>query len=541
MARVLVLALLALFATTFVIVTVYQKSAPSGMTVSYTQRNSESFEAPDLPDISRFTVQNIERKVPPQRIGSVKVDEMKNYPDLAEFLEDDAPRALRLVQKRIHPQAIVVRSGNYTLSKLYMALQNTDAPEAMTRKGKIYTLRMPLLVAANASLTVSGNDVSELRLSREQGAFIASSGNLFLIRTKVSGWSEKDNKPAWFKDKNDFRPFITVWSGGKLYAAKSTVRSLGYMKGKAYGFSYSTCVACLKKNLNLPRPTGEIVESRFSDMYYGFYSYEADDVAIVRNVYADNIVYGIDPHDRSNRLIIAENEAYGTRKKHGIIGSREVKYSWIFNNYSHDNHGSGIMLDRTSSHNIVANNVSTRNGADGITFFESENNISYNNMVMNNARTGVRARNSWNIRMHGDQIAGNGGPAIHVYTARLEEKEKHRDFELDPYTQRAGAEIVDVSIRTLDDMPAFKVGDHIDGLKISGLRLLSPPRLFAGKLSDDEELLARVQEDGTFVEVSPRRVEESSEKGKLSRLESETDRTEESRLTMLSNPQVTSK
>ncbi len=509
-----------------------------GMEVSYAERPPAVAQAPELPDISKFTVESIERKVPPLSIGSVQLEEMKNWPDLAEFLESDAPRTLRLVQKRIHPRAIVIRSGNYTIPGLYMALQRTDAPDAIVRKGETYTLRMPLLVASKASLTVSGKDVGELRLSKDRGVFIASSGNLFFIRTKVSGWNEKEKKPSWFKDKHDFRPFITAWSGGKLYAAKTTVRSLGYLKGKAYGFSYSTCVACLKKNLDLPRPTGEIVESRFSDMYYGFYSYEADDVAIVRNVYADNIVYGIDPHDRSNRLIIAENEAYGTKKKHGIIGSREVKHSWIFNNYTHDNHGSGIMLDRTSSHNIVANNVSTRNGADGITFFESEDNLSYNNTVLNNGRTGIRARNSWNIRLQGDQIAGNGGPAVHVYTARLEEKEKHRDFELDPYTQRAGAEVIDVSIRTPDDVAAFKIGDSIDGLKISGLRLLSLPRLFAGKISDDKTLLTRVQEEGTLVSLTPRRLAKTSENGKLSRTDL---RTGESRLALSSRPQVTSK
>lgn len=541
MPRILALLVLVLSAIAISSIVVYKGSERANMDVSYTQRTAQGLEAPALPDISRFTVENIERKIPAQNIGSVKIDEMRDYPDLAEFLEADAPRSLRLVQKRIHPRAIVIRSGSYTLSKLYMAVQNTDAPESIIRKGKTYTLRMPLLIAANASLTISGNEVSELRLSREQGSFIASSGNLFLVRTKISGWSEKENKPAWFKEKHDFRPFITVWSGGKLYAAKSTIRSLGYLKGKAYGFSYSTCVACLKKNLDLPRPTGEIVESRFSDMYYGFYSYEADDVAIVRNVYADNIVYGIDPHDRSNRLIIAKNEAYGTKKKHGIIGSREVKYSWIFDNYTHDNHGSGIMLDRTSSHNVVANNVSARNGADGITFFESEDNISYNNMVLNNARTGIRARNSWNIRLQGDQIAGNGGPAIHVYTARLEEKEKHRDFVLDPYSQKASAEIIDVSIRTPDDSAAFKVGQNIDGLKISGLRLLSQPRLFAGKVSDDKDLLARVQEDRTFVRLTPRRLEAPPEKEKLSRGGARTDHAEESRLTMLSNGQETSK
>ena len=88
-------------------------------------------------------------------------------------------------------------------------------------------------------------------------------------------------------------------------------------------------------------------------------------------------------------------------------------------------------------------------------------------------------------------------------------------------------------------MAAFKVGDAIDGLKISGLRLLSQARLFAGKVSeDDKTLLTRVQEEGTLVSLTPRRLAKASENGKLSRTDL---RTGESRLALSSESQVTSK
>lgn len=477
--------------------------------VSYAQHENIENQAPSLPDISGYTLEKIARKSPPSRPGIVEIAEMNDFPDLSEFLEDDTPRRLRLIQKRIHPRALVIRSGSYNFFQLYEAVRQLDEPDAIVLNKGIYTLRMPLLVAAGASLTISDVDAKEIRLSRDRNAFIANSGDLFILRTKVTGWDEQNKKPSGFVEKHEFRPFITTWSGSRLYIAGADISSMGYLEGKSYGLSYSACSACLKKTPDLSRPTGAIVASRFSDMYYGFYSYEADDVAIVGNVYADNIVYGIDPHDRSRRLIIAENEAYGSKKKHGIIVSREVNDSWIFNNHAHNNHGSGIMLDRTSVNNIVANNVSVDNGADGITFFESQNNITFNNTVLNNKRSGIRIRNSWNVKLVGDQIAGNKGPAVDIYTAALEGQET-RDFELDPYTRKASAEIIGMSIRTPDRTVAFKIGDGIDGLKLSNIRMMSSSHIFANDVGEDKStLFSRLQEEKTLVEITPRRKENS--------------------------------
>lgn len=478
-------------------------------TVSYAQHDDNSNTLPpSLPDISGYTLEKIARKAPSSSPGIVEIAEMKDFPDLSEFLEDDTPRRLRLIQKRIHPRALVIRSGRYNFFQLYdtvKGLADPDAQDAITMKNGIYTLHMPLLVLAGASLTISDVDAREVRLSRDRNAFIANSGDLFILRTKVTGWDEKQNKPAGFVEKHEFRPFITTWNGSHLYIAGADISSLGYLKGKSYGLSYSTCSACLKKAPNLPRPTGAIVASRFSDMYYGFYSYEADDVAIVGNVYADNIIYGIDPHDRSRRLIIAENEAYGSKKKHGIIVSREVNDSWIFNNHAHNNHGSGIMIDRTSVNNIIANNISIDNGADGITFFESQNSTTYNNTVLNNKRSGIRIRNSWNVKLVGDQIAGNKGPAVDIYTAALEGQET-RDFELDPYTRKASAEIIGMSIRTPPRTAAFKVGDGIDSLKLSDIRMMSSSHIFADDVGESESaLFSKLQEENTLVEIVPRR------------------------------------
>src|SRR3989449_2404877 len=76
-------------------------------------------------------------------------------------------------------------------------------------------------------------------------------------------------------------------------------------------------------------------------------------------------------------------------KKHGIIVSREVNDSWIFGNESYDNALSGIVIDRSSLHNVVADNRVYRNRADGITIYESPDTRS------EERRVGKECRSRW--------------------------------------------------------------------------------------------------------------------------------------------------
>lgn len=461
-------------------------------------------EKPFLPDISQYTVGMIAAKVPPSAPGKIVLGKLNDYPEFLKFLEGDAPRRLRLLQRAVNPQGLVVAEGHYTWTQLYEEIHARDPEEKVIQKsGGTYLLRVPLLVLRGASLTISDADTDELRLSKQANAFLLNAGDMFILRTTVSGWDEeKQDVTRYTGDKKEYRPFITTWGGGGLYIAGSRIVSLGYLKGKSYGLSFSTCVPCLKIDPYIPPPTGAVVGSTFTDMYYGFYSYEAEDVAIVGNTYADNVIYGIDPHDRSRRLIIAGNEAYGTRKKHGIIVSREVNDSWIFSNYSHNNHGSGIMIDRTSVNNVIADNVTEHNGQDGITLFESENTTIWGNKIRNNDRSGVRIRNSWNVKMYQDEIIGNKGASIELYVADLSGQET-RDFELDPYTQKADISVYGAQIQA-SGPAVFKMAGAVDFMSFSDMDVRAGAYLFPQSFSYDRAaLLEALGRKDAHVEVKP--------------------------------------
>lgn len=440
---------------------------------------------PVLPDITGYTLENLQKKKPAPKAGEVRVQPIESLEGLEKFTEKRRLVEFGRLQSVDMPKSIHIASGVYTLETLRDALKN---PAILDKSPDgVYTLKIPLYIGPGASLIIEGEAEKPaiLHLSSITGAFLVTAGDLFIIHADIAGWNDKKKEYSVFQPKGerDFRPFITSWSGSHLYIASSTLRHLGYHMSKSYGLSMSSATNFVKKNPNIPRPTGWIIDNIFEGFYYGYYSYEADDVAILRNTYRDNIVYGIDPHDRSRRLIIGYNTVYGTQKKHGIIISREVDDGWIFNNLSYKNKGSGLMLDRTSVRNVVAYNRAFLNASDGLTLFESQDNIIYGNKLMFNGKSGLRIRNSWNVDSSRNWIAFNGGDGAQVYGFDIKTTELDRDYVQDPFTLRAG-------LRSRKDM---MIGNRAGGLKINNVEevILSDlefglfnPRLVRGDLDD---------------------------------------------------------
>lgn len=408
------------------------------------------------------------------------------------------------------PDVVVADDGIVDIPALYDYLKNQGLDDYMTRKGRVYILRRPLIVNPNATLIISGHDVDALLLSADTGAFIAGSGTTYIVDTKVVGWSEKKDEPLWaqYHEKREFRPFMTFWSQSNTYIANSELIALGYGNGKSYGLSFSAGPSNWMKygNKQTPmRPTATIVNTSHNNMLYGFYSYEADDVIISGNEYIENVVYGVDPHDRSLRLAIGYNTAYDTHKKHGIIISREVNDSIIFGNLSFDNKGTGIMLDRDSNGTLVYGNTAFHNKQEGMTIFESDCEIIAANKIYENKGSGFRIRNSYNIGLFYNDVVKNRASGIAAYNGTLkgDPVHAHRDFALDPYDELTTVTAVGNVIQENG------TGLNID--KVSGLFLkenkfiLQSPKVLRGTMfQDNPELLFRYDQErfGTSVNAS---------------------------------------
>ena len=390
---------------------------------------------PTLPDLKGYTAEAVAAKIVRSKPGKISVRRMMQENALKDFIGGDNKMAEWVVRQHGIPQAIFVDDGYMNLKDLAKKLPKYIIE---TSPG-VYLAKIPIVVGQKGILEID-KQTQELRLSQEGGAFLVNDGHMFIRDTKVTGWREKENGPATFRSPKEFRPFLLAWGGTETYIVNTKMASFGYSNSKSYGVSISQYTPNMAKVLKRPEPTGWIIGSEFSDMWYGFYCYETRDFVVKGNTYKDNIVYGIDPHDRSHRLIIADNTVYGTKKKHGIIISREVNDSFIFNNRSYDNKLSGLVIDRNSVNNLIAYNEIYKNHTDGITLYESGDNLIYGNKVISNKRHGIRIRNSVNIRLYENLSLANGLTGVYGHIKDLSDTD--RDIKLDPFDAQVSLIVV---------------------------------------------------------------------------------------------------
>ena len=425
-------------------------------------------EAPKLPDLSPYTPEAVQAKIRTLPAGQVVVRGMLEQNPLVEFTGGDERLREWVKRQGEMPQVVFIEGGYVTPKELARSL-----PEKYFRETEpgVYLARLPIVVSQGATLHI-GKETKDFRLSSERGAFLINDGKLFITDSRLTAWREADNQQDWFRKKGKFRPFLNSWGGTETYIVNSVVSSLGYTASKSYGVSISQYSPAMHPIMQRGHPTGWLLNTMFDDMWYGFYCYEAYDVVLRGNTYRNNLVYGIDPHDRSRRLIIAENTAYGTVQKHGIIVSREVNDSWIFNNRSYENNLSGIVIDRSSVNNVIAYNETYRNKSDGVTIYESGNNLLWGNKAFSNERHGIRVRNSMNVRLYENLLVGNGKLGVYGHVKDLSDTD--RDILLDPFEANISMLIVGGKLVANDSGPLGV--DSPLSLELYRVEMLSPTK-----------------------------------------------------------------
>ncbi|NQD94355.1 right-handed parallel beta-helix repeat-containing protein [Pseudomonas sp. CrR25] len=457
-------------------------------------------DPPRLPDLSGYTRAAVTAKIERSPGGKVVVRRMLQQDALKDFTGGDERLREWVRRQQGMPHAIFIEGGYVTAQDLAKALPASQFREV---EPGVYLARLPIVVAQGATLHID-QATEELRLSQERGAFLVNDGQLFVTDTRLTAWRETDNGPATFRRPDEFRPFLVSWGGSELYISHSVVTSLGYDNSKSYGVSITQYTPGMHKRLQRPEPTGWLIDSTFVDHWYGFYCFEAANVVIKGNTYRDNIVYGIDPHDRSHGLIIADNEVYGTKKKHGIIISREVDDSWIIRNKSYANKLSGIVLDRNSVNNLVAYNEVYQNHADGITIYESSNNLLWANQVLNNARHGIRLRNSTNVRLYENVSAANGLTGVYGHIKDLSATD--RNLALDPFDTEVSLIMVGGTLAANGSSPLSI--DSPLSVELYRVELIAPSKStgisFAGILGEkQDEILDLMVRQGEAVLIDP--------------------------------------
>ncbi|MEM9352312.1 MAG: right-handed parallel beta-helix repeat-containing protein [Planctomycetota bacterium] len=396
------------------------------------------YAAPDveLPDLALFEPAAVRRGLPSGSDGVAGLIAADGDDFLEESLQSNRRADLVERQGTEDLRALAAQSGTLTLSEL---IAQVNDPLVASSEAGVATLRLPLLIQPGATLVVNGSNTRELRLSTGDGAFVINAGTLWVVDSLVTSWDEDSGAATPLSDPKHFRPYLASHIRSHTVLLDSVFQDLGYAAPTSYGISLSSEPERERGGVNDDWPTGVLVGNEFRRLFYGFYSYEARDVAIVGNRYRDCVKYGIDPHDRSTRLIIAQNNVSGTVERHGIIGSRGVSDSFIFANESHRNAGSGIMLDRECTGNVVVDNRAYLNNQ-GVAVYESSDNVIAGNMIVGNKKSGVRIRNSRRVFVQDNTCVSNGDYAFEVSEKRLDDHDK-RAARGDTYEQATTATI----------------------------------------------------------------------------------------------------
>jgi parallel beta-helix repeat protein len=297
----------------------------------------------------------------------------------------------------------------YTLSELIARFPGSFEQMSM----QTMLLKEQIVAAPEERLLLTTNDIHTLRLlsSPEQFVGIATFRSTLLIQGndqqqfEIVSWDLENNAPD--TEITDGRAYVFA-SGGRMDIDYGMLADLGFTEGTMSGAAWQG----YNQSDGIEPSRGDVTNSVFLRNYFGSYTYEAVEMQWINNVWADNIVYGFDPHDFSNDFLVERNKAYGNGS-HGIIFSRGCDRNIIRNNDAYDNDGNGIVLDDgkvlpdseipryqlpvASDDNIVENNR-MRDNQDGIVAEGGSGNIIRNNLITGTHRFGIRVT---------DQFSGN--------------------------------------------------------------------------------------------------------------------------------------
>lgn len=291
--------------------------------------------------------------------------------------------------------ALHIESGTCTLH----AIAKSETIEAADR---VATATATIRVGHGATLVIDGNEFDELRLLSTPDAranLIAEGATLRVRDIVIKSYDPATNGPDLTVE--DGRAFIRVdafvdadgeAANGRLEVEHSRISYLGYDSRHVHLGTYSSYGISLKvkneEHLRRATITGYIANSTLSHNYRGFYSYGAQDFEIRNNKIHDNLDYGVDGHDDTDRLLVTGNQVHSNGGT-GVICSRRCDNNIFENNYVYDNGANGIVLHDISTGGSILNNSVYNNVQDGIVIHDSQGTLVFGNKVRGN-RYGLR-------------------------------------------------------------------------------------------------------------------------------------------------------
>jgi parallel beta-helix repeat protein len=352
----------------------------------------------------------------------------------------------------------------FRLSDVRAAGIGADKLDLVDPANKIWFLKVKLKVEEGATLDIvggMGGDANWLRLRSDSASGIwlrAENGNLLFQNTKVTSWDAVQNGPdtsvAVAPDGSGGRSYIAARSvltkgrptaaptacsvnggsqepyEGRMSIVGSEIGYLGYDAAESYGIAWKVYYKVNPADPSDAPPPGRqlyaladifgnVAGSSFHHNYFGSYTFGAYCMSWTGNTFANNIQYGLDPHDDSDYISISGN-TFRDNGNHGVICSVECDHLVITNNQSYRNEH-GIMVHRNSNGALIEGNTSRDNRGAGIAIFDSHDAVVRDNSVANNGESAVRlsvgsSRNLIENNTLTGLSASGAGPGYVIYT-----------------------------------------------------------------------------------------------------------------------------
>ncbi len=288
-----------------------------------------------------------------------------------------------------------IESGTCTLH----AIAKSETIEAADR---IATATATIRVGHGATFVIDGIEFDELRLLSTpdvRANLIAEGATLRVRDIVIKSYDPATNGPDLTVE--DGRAFIRVdafvdadgeAADGRLEVERSRISYLGYDSRHVHLGTYSSYGISLKvkneEHLRRATITGHIVNSTLSHNYRGFYSYGARDFEIRDSEIHNNLDYGVDGHDDTDRLVVIGNLVHSNGGT-GVICSRRCDKNIFENNHVYENGANGIVLHDISTGGSILNNSVYDNIQDGIVIHDSQGTLVFGNEIRGN-RYGLR-------------------------------------------------------------------------------------------------------------------------------------------------------
>lgn len=411
----------------------------------------------------------------PSKLEGVDRRAIRLMPDRVELVDGAAVVATRRLRGR----------GTRELADVLAAVDDPAWAEQVDEG--TWLLKAAFVQAPRTDLVAAAPRTREIRMADRPVVFMGGwRATARLEGVTVTSWDEETGGPD--TNHEDGRPFM-LYAGrnGRLDVVGSEIAHLGSDRSTAYGLSYREGGV-----------TGSIVNSELHHNFFAMYSYEAKDIEIRGNRVHDQVVYGIDPHDRTTGLVVEDNEVWGNGS-HGIIFSVDVG-GVVRDNHSHGNGGNGIVMDQGSDEVVISGNLVEGNEGDGVVLIGSSKTQIRDNVIQGN-RVGVRStgRSLGNV-VEANEITGNTSRAVELYggtsdtllTGNVIEGQGGDGITIEaPRTRSVGDRISDVDaafeVRTLATIEDAVVRDAEVGVTVTdrGIVTLSGLDVEASKASVD--------------------------------------------------------